>query len=347
MTANSKERPYKPSWIDRFNNWVEKLPVHAWIFHVVFGIVLIMVQMLFFLLDSGLQAEEILPVIIINGLATPFLLALIYLLDNQAVTALDSMRSSLEMTEPEFGEYRYKLSNMPSRAALIAGLTLLVAVIAMEQLSTVPSRYAALEQLSIFAVVFHIIDKSSGFLYGVMVYHTIRQLRLVNTVNSRYLRISLFNVGPSQAFSKLTASTAVGLVFGVYAWMLFNPELLAEPISVGFASSFTVLAVAVFIWPLLGAHRLLTKEKERALHEIDLRFEAVFAKFDQHLHDDDYAETERLYGTITSLEIKLKRISEIPTWPWRSETARFALTAIALPLILTILQLLAVQAFGR
>jgi hypothetical protein len=83
MTANSKERLYKASWIDRFNNWVETLPVRAWIFHVVFGIVLILVQMLFLWLDRGLHAEELLPVIIFNGLATLFLLALIHLLDNQ------------------------------------------------------------------------------------------------------------------------------------------------------------------------------------------------------------------------------------------------------------------------
>jgi len=107
------------------------------------------------------------------------------------------------------------------------------------------------------------------------------------------------------------------------------------------------LAVAVFVWPLWGGHRLVEMEKSRALREIDYRFEAIFAKFDQHLQDDDYAETERLNGTIASLEIKHKRIGKIPTWPWRPETARFALTAIALPLIITIFQLLAIQAFGR
>jgi hypothetical protein len=347
MKTNSKERPYKPSWIDRFNKWGEKLPIRAWIFYVLFGIVLILVQIIFLWLDGAQRAQDLLPVIIFNGLATPFLLALIQLLDNQAVTALDSMRSSLDMTKPDFGEYRYKLSNMPSRTAQIAGLTLLVAVIAMEQLLTVPSRYAALEQMPIFTVVFHIIDKSSAFMYGVILYHTIRQLRLVNTINSRYLRISLFNVGPSQAFSKLTASTAVGLVFGVYAWILLNPELLAEPINVGFALSFTVLAVAVFVWPLLGTHSLLTKEKLRALHEIDLRFEAVFLKFNQRIDDDDFAATERLNRTITSLDIQHKRINAIPTWPWSSETGRIVLTAIALPLMLMLIQLLVIQAFGR
>jgi hypothetical protein len=183
--------------------------------------------------------------------------------------------------------------------------------------------------------------------FGAFIYHTIRQLRLVNTINSNYIRTSLFNPGPLQAFSKLTASTAVGLVVGVYGWMLINPELLADPISLGFVGSFTILAVAVFVWPLFGAHRLMEMEKERMLHDIDLHFEAVFSKFDQRLRDDDYSTLERLNGIMSSLEIQHKRISAIPTWPWRPETARWVLTAIALPLILTILQFLAAQAFGR
>jgi hypothetical protein len=346
MTANSKERPYKPSWIDRFTNWIEKLPIPAWAFYVGLGFGLILIQVLFLWLDGGLaKAEVLLPVMIFNGLSTPFLLALIHLLDLQAVTALNSMRSTLEMTEPEFDEFQYKLSNMPSRATLIAGLIPLVLYILMEQLWIAPVRFAALEQLPIFAIVFHIVDKSPALVFGAFFYHTVRQLRLVNTINSNYIRISLFNLGPSQAFSKLTASTAVGLVVGVYGWMLLNPELLADPISLGSVGTLTVLAVAVFVWPLWGVHRLVEMEKARALHEIDLRFEAVFAKFDQRLHDDDYAATERLNGTIASLEIQHQRISAIPTWPWRPETARFALGAIALPLILTIIQFLAVQAF--
>ena len=346
-SASENGRPYKPSWIDRFNNWVGTLPIHAWVFYTLSGIALILVQILFLWLEGAMGAQDLLPVIIFNGLVTPFLLGLILLFDNQAVTALDSMRPSLDMTESVFSEYRYKLSNMPSHAALISGLGLLVIVIALEQLITVPSSYAVLEQLPIFTVVYHVIDKSSAFMYGVMVYHTIRQLRLVNSINTRHLRISLFNVGPSQAFSKLTASTAVGLVVGVYAWMLINPELLAELINIGFTLTFTLLAVAVFVWPLFGTHNILLKEKVRALQEIDLHFEAVFAKFNQHLEDDEFEATERLNRTITSLDIQHKRISAIPTWPWSSETGRIVLTAIALPLMLMIIQVLVIQAFGR
>jgi hypothetical protein len=248
------------------------------------------------------------------------------------------------MTEPEFDEFRYKLTTMPVLAPLAAGLTLLVLVILMEQFSAVPSRYAVLEQLPVFTVVFQIVDKSSAFMYGVMIYHTIRQLRFVTAVNSSYLRVSPFNVGPSQAFSRLTASTAVGLTFGVFAWLLINPELLSSPASVAFSAALTALGIAVFVWPLLGAHRRMEIEKARMLHEIDAHFEAVFAELNQRLRDGDYSESKRLQETISSLDVQHRTITAIPTWPWKPEIARVALTAIALPLILMIVQYFVLQA---
>jgi hypothetical protein len=345
-TATAKERPYKPSWIDRFNDWVETLPVREWIFHVVFGIVLIGVQLLFLWLEGGRGPEELLPVIIFNGLATPYLLALINLLDNQAVASLDSMSSVLDTTEQEFDDYQYRLSHMPFLAPLIAGLAMTTLTILTPMISIEPTRYAALEQLSVFTVVFHIIDKSSAFLTGVLVYHTVRQLRLVNTVNSNHIRINLFHLRPVRAFSRLTASTAVGLLIFVYVWMLINPELLTDPVIFGYLVLFTLLAILVFVWPLYGVHRLMEKEKERALNDIELRLEAIFAKFNQGFQEDNYSAIGPLNGTIASLEIQYQRVSDIPTWPWKSETARLALTAIALPLVLMILQFFVLQALN-
>ena len=345
-TVNSIEQPYKPSWIDRFTNWVERLPIPWWIFYVILGFVLILVQLLFLWLDGGLQVRVLLPIIIFNGMATPFVLALIHLFDDQAVTALNSMRPTLEMTESEFDQFQYKLANMPLGSPLIAGVIMVVVAILLDQFVIVPIRYAALEQLPVFRIVFHILDKSSAFLFGVFIYHTIRQLRLVNTINLHHIRIRLFNLGPAQVFSKLTASTAVGLVIGMYVWLLLNPELLANPISCGFVGSITVLAVVAFVWPLWGVHRLMEGEKEKTLNNINLQFEDVFAKFNQRIRDEDYSAIEKLNWTISSLEIQQKRIKAIPTWPWKPETARFALTAIALPLILRVLQFFVERTFN-
>ena len=339
-----RERPYKPSLIDRFTDWVEGLPIQGRFFYSGVGLALTLFQVLFLWLDDGLAlAEVLLPVIIFNAFLLAFGLALIHLLDTQAVAALNAMRSVLEMTESEFDDLQFRLSTLPSRPTLIVGLALLAWLLLAEQLWTTPARFAALEQLPVFAIVFQIMDKSPAIVYGAFFYHTFRQLRLVHTINTNYACINLFNLGPLQAFSRLTATTAVGLVVGVYGWMLINPDLLADPASLVSLAAITVLAVGVFVWPLYGAHRLIDMEKRRALHEIDLRFEAVCAKLDQGLDDDDHSSIERLNHTITSLEIRHRRIAAIPTWPWRPETARFALGAIALPLILAILQFVAAR----
>lgn len=338
--AISKELPFKRSWIDRFNEWVEELPVHAWIFYAVFGIVLILVQILFLWFDSGMHAEQLLLVIIFNALAVPYLLALINLLDKQALTAMYAMRPVLDMTEQDFDSYKYELVNMPFLAPLLVGAVLAAITILTPFVATEPFRYAALEQLPVFAVVFHIVDTSSAFFFGVLLYHTIRQLYLVNLINANYIRISLLDLRPVHAFSKLSASTALGLVMFVYLWMFINPELLMDPVIMVYAALFTILAVSVFIWPLRSVHKLLESEKEGALQKNDRLFDAVLPQFNQYICDGNFAAAEKLNGTITSLEIQHQRITAVPTWPWRSETARVILTAVAFPLMLMMLRFL-------
>jgi len=235
---------------------------------------------------------------------------------------------------------------MPSPLPLAVGLTMVVVVVLMERLSAAPIRYAALEQLRTFGVVFQVVDKSSAFLFGVFIYHTVRQLRLVNEIHSSHVRVNLFDRGPLLAFSTLTASTAVGLLVGVYGWILINPDLLTDPVIFGFIAITTILAVFVFAWPLYGVHRRMERAKERALQEIDARFAAIFSRLNEGIDADDYGAVERLNGAIASLDVQRDRISAIPTWPWRPETVRFVLAAIGLPLILEIVLFFVGQTLG-
>lgn len=337
-------RPYKPSWIDRLNAWIAAQPAGAATVYVGIGGLLVLVQLLVLWLEGGWEATEILPIIVYNGLATPYLLALIHLTDEQAGTAIDAVRPLFAATERELEVYAYRLTTMPFPSSLIAGSIATVSTILTERLSGVPIRYAPLEQLPAFAVVFQIVDKSSAFVFGVLIYHMVRQLWLVNTLNASHLRIKLFHTSALQGFSRLTASTAVGLVAFVYLWMFINPEILHDPLILGYAVVLTALAVAVFAWPLLGIHRLVGREKARALYDLDLQLEVAFAAYHQHLEEGNDAALDPLNGRIAALETQHRVVSSIPTWPWQPETGRLVLTAVALPLVLMMLQYIIEQA---
>lgn len=336
--------PYSASLIDRLNARIAAWAVPSWLAFAAAGLVLIAVQLIVMQIEGRRLDGDLLPVILFNSFFGPFLLALIDLLDRQAAAATEAMRPVLDMTAAEYERCRYGLANMPARPVLAAGSATLILVILTEQLSAAPARYAALELLPVFNAVFQIIDKSSAFLFGVFVYHTIRQLYQVTIINGRYIRLDLFNLTPLQGFSRLTATTAVGLIAGVYGWMVINPDLFSDPLILAFVAASTVLAAAVFILPLYGLHRQMERAKDRMLGALDRDFAEVFPQFNRAFHDGDQATLDRLNGTIASLEIQRNRILAFPTWPWKPETAQFALTAITLPLLLAVLQFLVERA---
>ncbi len=343
----TQARPYEPSWIDRFTDWVGRLSVPEWVVYVGLGLGLIGIQLLFLWLDGGLKFGVLLPVIIFNAFAIPNALALVHLLDHQAVAALKAMRPTLAITEPEFDDLQYRLSTMPSGPTFIVGVSLVALLILTERLGVVPVRYAALDHLPIFRVVYHVIDKAIPFVFGPFVYHSIAQLRLIDAIYSSHARIHLFDLQPLYAFSRVTATTAVGLAVSVYGWMALNPELLSDPVGLAGTVAFTILSVAVFAWPLAGAHRLMQAEKERMLHGLDLQFAEVFATFTQRLNDGDFAAMEALNATIASLDIQHRKVQAIPTWPWRPGTVRSVLGVIALPPVVSAIQLVVERVFGQ
>jgi hypothetical protein len=156
-------------------------------------------------------------------------------------------------------------------------------------------------------------------------------LRQVYRIYTRHTRISLFNMGPLYALSGVTALTAVGFIIPPYGFLALNPILL-DPITFAYMLPITGLALAAFIWPLLGVHRLLAAEKEQRLGEAAQRFQATIAELHQRIDEGALDKMDGLNKAMSSLQIERKTLDAIPTWPWEPETVRLLITALALPL---------------
>ena len=177
-------------------------------------------------------------------------------------------------------------------------------------------------------------------------YHTIHQLRTINLIYTHHTRVNLFQMRPLYGLSGVTALTGLCLAAITWGWMILNPELWGNPISMAIVLPITALAIVAFVWPLLGIHRLLEEEKGRLLDECSVRIEVAIAELHRRVDNHGIVGMDDLNRTISSLEIEQNLLDGIPTWPWRSETVRLLITALALPLGLWFIQYLLQRLLG-
>jgi hypothetical protein len=102
------------------------------------------------------------------------------------------------------------------------------------------------------------------------------------------------------------------------------------------------LAFALFLWPLWGTHRLLLREKGRQLAEIDGRIADAIAALHGSVEGNDPTRLAVADTTLRGLETARRLVGRVSTWPWRPETPRLLITAILLPIGLSLLQRLLV-----
>jgi hypothetical protein len=235
---------------------------------------------------------------------------------------------------------------MPGRPALLASAGGLAFILAMNALTGTPESFNALDGFPVSAATIRITYVVVWWFIALFFYHTVHQLRSIHRVYTRNTRVNLFRMRPLYGLSGLAALTGLSLAAITYGWMAINPGLLGEPVAIAIVLPITLLALVTFLWPLLGIHSLLVEEKGRLMDECSIRLEAAMADLHQRVDDGALEAMDDLNKTITSLELERNLLDKIPTWPWRPDTVRLLLTALALPLGLWLVQYVLQQLMG-
>jgi hypothetical protein len=336
------DRPYPSSWVDRFTASVRRLPKPSWIFYLALGLSLSIAYLLLVLLSGAWAAGQFtLDVVMLysflNGMTTAYLLGLIHYLDNWAAVSLARFRPVLAVDDAGYNELQYRLTTLPVGPTLVAsglgvvytGLWYLINTL------TLPS-----QDMGVTPLLVNILLVTSTILIyvlvAVVVYHTIHQLLVVNEIYTRYTRINLFQPGPLYELSSLTARTAIGIGIPTYLWFQINSLYstsiyLSDIIQTIFLG---IIIIVTFVTPLLGAHRLLEREKQRLQDEVGGRIEATIATLHKRVDAgklDDYSVLKVvLDGLVTEQGV----IDKLRTWPWRTETVRGLGLAFVLPILI-------------
>ena len=162
-------------------------------------------------------------------------------------------------------------------------------------------------------------------------------------ISQRELSVSIWELGPLHGFSILTAQfagTLMALAVAIYA---ARPELLKDALGIASGLFGVFFAGAIFVVPLLGIHNRLVSEKGRLRGEAAKTMEAAIRGLHLAIETSDVAAMDAHYKAVAAVEIELRTLSAIPTWPWLPDTFRWVVGALMFPLVLFVIQFVITQ----
>ena len=266
-------------------------------------------------------------------------LAAITYLDAVSLAAIREFRPLLKVDDEGLRQLEYEFTTMPSRPVIISGL-LWSATYAVLSYVLGPA-WTELYSVGPLALTVGFVVGLFAFITGSTIYyHTIRQLRLVSQTVAKVSTFDLFRLDPVYAFSRLTAQTGVAWIFLLSTTLLFFPSQL-NPIPMILLSVFQIgLALAAFVLPLWRVHKRLAAEKRSLQADISSRVESASRRLHRHLDEDDLTRIAEVKDAFAALAAEHAVVDKIPTWPWRAGTLGGILSALALPIVLLLIQLL-------
>jgi hypothetical protein len=340
-------RKYQASWVDRFTDWTERLPGPVWAYYLGIGLLLFVIQVIIVWVEGAFPFGKIDIAQLFLAAAIPYMLVLIRFFDLRANIALTKMQSVLKTSDEELTALEYRITTLPGIPTILASLVGISCIFLLEAISGEPYRLEALDVFPFSSIIFRILYFILWGVFGIFVYHTFHQLNLIGKIYTQYTRINLFRMKTLFAFSNLTALSALGLAVLPIGFLISNPlATWSEPVVFVTVLSIQIISLGIFIWPQWGIHRLQVEEKDRLLEDANQRFEAMIGILHQKVDEGKLDGAMDMNMTVSSLQAEIKAIESIPTWPWKPETLRLLVTALAFPLGVWLIQLILERFFG-
>jgi hypothetical protein len=334
-TTTKIEYPYSPSWLNRLNDWIDRMPGSAGFYYLagflILGIAVTIVSWTLGVIPVG----RLEPKSFVYGIYPIYFVALMHYLDGYAKSALERFRPALAMDDTAYRRIEYDLTTVPAKGAWIATILAVVPGI----LITLSDQSAPLirsgHPLGLAVMGIPTIFTIACLL--ILAYHTIRQLRMVSHIHTLATLINPFHAGPVYAFSELTARTGIGLIFFACFILLLSTPAPSDLFAYLSIISIVAVAVAAFVLPLRGMHQRLVKEKSQLETRINDGVEVAHEELQEHLRARNFANVDDLDKVLSSL-LSLREVArKLSTWPWQTETLRGFLSALFIPILIWII----------
>ena len=325
--------PYPPSWLDQLLAWIEELPVHTWIiFLTTLAVVALTINAIFWL-DGSLAILTFDPINTAFAIFVVYWALLYRYLTRIGYRALRDYRPLLDVTEKEIDRIEYRLSTLPRRFGWLAvfmgfGLSILTIL-------TDPAPYGDIIPRTYIPYVGDILI--TGFMISTffcLLIRSIRQLRMASKLHSRATNINLLELKPAHAFSNLTSRTGIGVILVLIMSYPIDPYSFESALDIFLFSSTGLLAIGIFVLPVIGLQSYLEEEKERALSQTHAQLQVVRERLHDQVGSGRFEEMGSNKDAIEALISERELIKSVSTWPWDPKTIRGFASALLLPLFL-------------
>jgi hypothetical protein len=329
----SKGAPYPTSWIDRLIHWIDRLPGPTWLANLLALLGTALLINAVFWIDGSLPAGSFDPI------NTSFAIFVIYWpllyrhLTRVGGRALRDFRPLLEVDDLKIAKIDYELATLPRRLGWLA--TILGYALSVITILGDPAPYGNLVPRTALPYIGDI--AITGFMASTffgLVIRSIRQLRMVARLHTQATNINLLELGPVHSFSGLTARTGAGIILVLIFSYIADPFAESSTLDVLLYVATALLAIAVFILPVVGIQDRIEEEKDRLLKETSAAIQMASDRLHHKVRMDDY---EGIAGTDAALAALIRErdlLQRISTWPWDPRTIRGFASALVLPIFL-------------
>ena len=330
---------YRPSWVDAAQTRLEHM---AWPWYVP----LVLLPALFLSIEVALlavsgQLDVLLmgnALIIINALAPSYIFGLLYILDRRAQEAIKHIGPELRDMD-QLPALETRISSMPFWPTMLATFAGFI-FFATLAVGSPMVRELMLDNTTHLTRWVRLTEGTLTWMIGwTAIYHTVRQLRIIDHVFTRDVSASLLNQAPLYGLASLTAATAIGLAIPPAIMLVLLPQLPSDILSLSALVAFILTVGLAFVAPVYRLHEILEEQKKELLGQNGKRLEHHRQELHRALENDNDEGLTKAQRALDSLNLERNILRATRTWPWPPGAPGRVAAGLLLPILIWLIQL--------